>query len=914
MTVSSTDDPRAGPFDGNGSQTAFPFEFKVFAKEDLLVVQADENGAETTLVLDSDYSVTLNADQNADPGGTVTAIDAPPTGETLTIVSNLDFTQESDITNMGGFYPEVVEQAIDRAVMLVKQVNEKVVRTLQLAVSAPYGVDVTLPVPEDGSVLGWVGQSLQNFPSVPDISVAQLVARLADDADEDNGPAMLAYLYSLAYAEGTLGAWMKRFVFVRDHGTDLAAFQAAIDRASAIGGATVMAEPGRNYTGTAIENKQNVYVRGNCCTINQTMGAGSVTGFRMATRSIVDGVIFTPTTGGSPSSQFFWHCPVTVGAPNNNGDSVASPNAYQTVTDWAIINCEITPCRQFGPMIQVMGDASRGLIRGNRQPSNSNGSGIHLDWGNVGTVSSSAISTTRASFDANQAYTTHPHDITIEDNHMGALSVVASGDLGSSVVRMSACHRITVRNNSAESTTLTGYRVVGGDLGYEFAPAAVKPYAMKGIALDGLTISAPTSSFLDAVWVDTTADNIDREQTSASAYVPLMSPLMHGSVTVSVDVSGPNVSSGYGIRLIQARGVKVKGGSFQKFDIGIYIDEYCQDIDVEENAVFANRSDGIKCGTTALRESTDRIGIRRNRVYGNGTAGTGYGIHIARGRWVDVEDNTLGTADESTQDVGVVVADNAVNYMVNVRNNHVHGATTAAYSIPGSVAPYYFDQIGEFNGNTADAGIPQAPIVVSQNFIPIKRASFFNKTVADYISNIVGDPSTGRWTRGSIIRVLDATSGAYVLKSCVTSGTFGTLSGLTNCATTNASNNVTMSLAATTATASAQSYSCVVASAANLRVGLICSIAGGVTNARIVGISGTTVELDRRIKAVTGAAFTTAGVIEGETVTINTGTPLVGTVMKINGTTVTLDAAATSSETGRTVGYVTPVFDAHQVI
>ena len=68
MTISSTDDPRAGPFNGNGSQPVFPFVFKTFAKADLLVVRTDEDGIEYVLVLDSDYSVSLNADQDANPG------------------------------------------------------------------------------------------------------------------------------------------------------------------------------------------------------------------------------------------------------------------------------------------------------------------------------------------------------------------------------------------------------------------------------------------------------------------------------------------------------------------------------------------------------------------------------------------------------------------------------------------------------------------------------------------------------------------------------------------------------------------------------------------------------------------------------------------------------------------------------
>lgn len=63
MTVPSTA-RRAGPYTGNGSTTTFSFTFKTFAAGDLLVTRMDALGLETTLVLNSDYSVSLNVDQD----------------------------------------------------------------------------------------------------------------------------------------------------------------------------------------------------------------------------------------------------------------------------------------------------------------------------------------------------------------------------------------------------------------------------------------------------------------------------------------------------------------------------------------------------------------------------------------------------------------------------------------------------------------------------------------------------------------------------------------------------------------------------------------------------------------------------------------------------------------------------------
>ena len=53
MTISSTT-RKAGPFDGNGVTTSFPFTFKVFNTSDITIVRTMPSGLEETLVLDSD--------------------------------------------------------------------------------------------------------------------------------------------------------------------------------------------------------------------------------------------------------------------------------------------------------------------------------------------------------------------------------------------------------------------------------------------------------------------------------------------------------------------------------------------------------------------------------------------------------------------------------------------------------------------------------------------------------------------------------------------------------------------------------------------------------------------------------------------------------------------------------------------
>lgn len=121
MTISSQT-RKAGPFIGNGSTTAFPFSFKVFATSDLVVTRANTSAVETVLTVGTDYTVSLNANQNTNPGGTVTLTSALASNFKLVLTSAVPNLQPVDITNNGGFYPKVINDALDRVTILAQQI------------------------------------------------------------------------------------------------------------------------------------------------------------------------------------------------------------------------------------------------------------------------------------------------------------------------------------------------------------------------------------------------------------------------------------------------------------------------------------------------------------------------------------------------------------------------------------------------------------------------------------------------------------------------------------------------------------------------------------------------------------------------------------------------------------------------
>lgn len=186
MTISSQT-RKAGPFVGNDSTTAFPFAFKVFTAADLYVVLTDTTlGTDTVLVLTTDYTVSLNANQDANPGGTVTLLSALATGYKLTITSSLQYLQPTDLTNNGGFYPKVITNALDRLTIFVQQLYEQVTRSLKVSVSTPAGVQTTLPAPAANKLIGW-NETADNLQNMDPTTLATIVAFGTTNADKYNG-------------------------------------------------------------------------------------------------------------------------------------------------------------------------------------------------------------------------------------------------------------------------------------------------------------------------------------------------------------------------------------------------------------------------------------------------------------------------------------------------------------------------------------------------------------------------------------------------------------------------------------------------------------------------------------------------------------------------------------------------------
>ena len=127
MTLSTTTVKNS--YSGNGSTTAFTYNFGINSTSELVVIIRSSTGTETVKTITTHYTV---ADAGA-AGGTVTMGTAPASGETLVLIRDTSLTQETDYVANDPFPAETHESALDKLQMQVQEVQEEVDRSLKIS-------------------------------------------------------------------------------------------------------------------------------------------------------------------------------------------------------------------------------------------------------------------------------------------------------------------------------------------------------------------------------------------------------------------------------------------------------------------------------------------------------------------------------------------------------------------------------------------------------------------------------------------------------------------------------------------------------------------------------------------------------------------------------------------------------------
>lgn len=160
MTVPST--ATEAIYTENGSTLIYPFTtFSIFAATDLLVTSINTvTGVQTTLILGTDYTVTINT-----PGysstGSITKTLALSSSYNLVIQRVLPITQQIVFTDNVGTDAYTYEEGYDRLTMIAQQLQAQINQAVLLPIGSTG--PLTLPLPVQGQLLGWSNGALINF-------------------------------------------------------------------------------------------------------------------------------------------------------------------------------------------------------------------------------------------------------------------------------------------------------------------------------------------------------------------------------------------------------------------------------------------------------------------------------------------------------------------------------------------------------------------------------------------------------------------------------------------------------------------------------------------------------------------------------------------------------------------------------
>lgn len=196
MTISTTESSIA--YNGNGVTLVFAVPFRFLVNSDLVVTRRNVADIESTLALNTDYTLT---GANNDAGGTLTMAFALSVNDRLVINRVVGITQETDYPEGGNFPAEAHERALDRLTMISQQLMRSIGRCLRFPASDTAVSVIPSQMSRANKILSFDGFG-QPTVSLPISDSAQ---QLRTDLASIGGSGLVGFDKNEAYPPNTVG-------------------------------------------------------------------------------------------------------------------------------------------------------------------------------------------------------------------------------------------------------------------------------------------------------------------------------------------------------------------------------------------------------------------------------------------------------------------------------------------------------------------------------------------------------------------------------------------------------------------------------------------------------------------------------------------------------------------------------------
>ena len=320
-------------------------------------------------------------------------------------------------------------------------------------------------------------------------------------------------------------------------------------------------------------------------------------GVRLSNHSGIRNGTIRVVRSENKGSQGIWHSAISIGAPYDDGGTPDKPGYFSKIEHWSIEDMTID--QPFAASaIQIMSEGCFGVIRRvHILDSKEALLGIGMDWGSVGkmTTADETIPRMRELWEKNEIYSTHPHDILIEDITIGNLTRnVDANDAG---VRCSACYKIRIRNVHVESAA-AAVAIFGGDCGFEFAPKDLRPLAHTGYEIDGLSID---KAFRIGIVLNGLSDNVYRSSLSHGYQMQLdpAQPGLNGVVIRNAQLTGDGSPNSLGMFITAVSKVQLQNVTIKNYDIGVRIKDWINGLQFKSCDLSQNKEDWLISNSAA---------------------------------------------------------------------------------------------------------------------------------------------------------------------------------------------------------------------------------------------------------------------------------------------------------------------------